>query len=121
MHTPIRFCNINFIHDPTATHDQGKGCKLHQGFTPNQVKFCVLDLGLILVLDVSRRHLTAEAWITFQFNLYGICGGHSDRGAVSLRIVCFFPPANVIPTMFHARSFMQPRRCIMFVIEIVVK
>lgn len=50
VHTPIRVWSINFIHDPAATHGQGIECKLHQGFTPNQERYCVLDLGLISVL-----------------------------------------------------------------------
>jgi hypothetical protein len=45
-----RTLKVNFIHDPATTHDQGIGCKLHQGFTPNQEKYCVLDLSLISLI-----------------------------------------------------------------------
>jgi hypothetical protein len=45
---------------------------------------------------VSRRPLTAEAWVRAGVSPYGICGGQVALGQVFLPVLRFYP-VNIIP------------------------
>jgi hypothetical protein len=60
-----------------------------------------------MVPAVSVRPLTAEAGVRSEVNQCGICGGKSSTGT-RLRPSTSFPPASIIPPIFHSRSFIRP-------------
>jgi hypothetical protein len=52
---------------------------------------------------VSRRPLTAEAWVHARVNPCGICGGQSGTGTV------LSPSSSVFPSQYHSTVALQTR------------
>jgi hypothetical protein len=57
----------------------------------------------VMAHAVSRRHLTAEAWVRAWVSPCGICGGQSDTGT-SFPPSSSISPVNVIPPWMNNRS-----------------
>jgi hypothetical protein len=53
-------------------------------------------IGRAMAQVVSRRPLTAEAWVCARVNPCGICGGQSGTGTG------FSPSSSVFPSIYHS-------------------
>jgi hypothetical protein len=53
-------------------------------------------IGSIMAQTISRRLLTAEAWVQFQVSSCGICGGQSGTGTD------FYLSTSVLPCHYHS-------------------
>jgi hypothetical protein len=91
----------------------GKGCSRGQiPFDFHEVRFCSSYLytlshstshilGRAKAQVVSRRPLTAEAWVRAPVSLCGICGGQSGTGTG------FSPSSSIFPCQYHSTVALQ--------------
>jgi hypothetical protein len=86
---------IQAIHPKCTPHLE----RLH---APRAVAFSIPSHGpgRAMAQAVSRRPLTAEAWVRSQVSPCEICGGQSDTGT-GFSPSCRFSPVNFIPLLLH--------------------